>query len=77
MTNHHPQTFFTSDDPGPPKFPFDNKTENELIDDTDDCIICGKLLLDHTEEDSNECYATLVKKQQIKKKLSSKNMEVT
>ncbi len=76
MTNHHPQIFSAPDDPEPPKFPLDDKTESELIDDDDDCIICGKLLLDHTEEDANECFATLVKKQRIIKKLSQKNLEV-
>lgn len=59
-----------------PSFSFENEN-SELVDDEDDCIICKKLLLDHTEEDTNECYATLVKKQQIKKKLSSKNLEGT
>ena len=72
MTNHHPQTFFASDDPGPPKFPFDNKTENELIDDTDDCIICDKLLVKHSEEEANQCYSTLIKKQLFKKQLSKR-----
>ena len=70
-----PPTIFRAAE-SPPKFPSDDKTESELIDDDDDCIICGKLLLDHTQEDSNECYVTLVKKQQIKKKLSRKNLEV-
>ena len=72
MTNHHPHTFFASDDSGPPKFPFDNKTESGLIDDEDDCIICGKLLLEHSEEDANQCYSTLTKKQLFKKQLSKK-----
>ncbi len=70
--NHHPQIFSASDDHKPPKFPFDNKTESGLIDDEDDCIICGKLLLDHSEEDANQCYSTITKKQLIKKQLSKR-----
>ena len=60
-----------------PKFPFDDNTESEFIDDDDDCLICKKLLLDHNKEELNECYKTLVDKQKIKKRLSRKNLEGT
>ena len=73
MANHHPQIFSaTAAAPETPKFPFDNKTEDDLIDDEDDCIICGKLLLEHSEEDANQCYSTLTKKQLFKKQLSKR-----
>ncbi len=45
---------------------FDN-IDNDLIDNADDCIICGKLLLSHSEDDANQCYSTLTKKQLFKK----------
>jgi len=67
MTSNHPTIFRASDDPVQPKFPLDNKTENEIIDDEDDCIICGKLLLEHSEDEANQCYLTLTKKQLFKK----------
>jgi len=76
MTNHHPQIFSAPDDPEPPKFPIDNKTENEIIDDEDDCIICGKLLLEHSEDEANQCYLTLTKKQLFKKKLSKREVKI-
>jgi len=59
--------------PSYPSFSFYDEN-SDLVDDNDDCIICKKLLKDHTEEE-NECYVTLVKKQQIKKKLSRKTLE--
>ena len=51
-------------------------TNNDLIDDADDCIICGKLLLKHTEDDANQCYSTLTKKQLIKKQLSKRMVKI-
>ena len=56
--------------------PFDNERA-VLVDDEDDCIICGKSLLNHTEEKANECYSTLTKKQLFRKELSRKQLEVS
>ena len=58
-----------------PSFSFENEN-SELIDDEDDCIICGKLLLEHSEEDANECYSTLTKKQLFKKQLSKRKVKI-
>jgi len=58
-----------------PSFSFENEN-SELIDDNDDCIICKKLLLDHTEEDANECISTLIKKQLFKKQLSKRKVKI-
>jgi len=69
MTNHHPQIFSAA--AGAPrtlKFPFDNKTESGLIGDKDECPICGKLLLEHSEEDAIQCHSTV--KKLFKKQLS-------
>ena len=73
MTNRSPSIFRASDTP--PKFPFDNKTDSELIDDEDDCIICGKLLLEHSEDEGNQCYSTLTKKQLFKQQLSKRKVK--
>ena len=62
--------------PSYPSFSFYDEN-SDLVDDNDDCIICKKLLKDHTEEDAYECFATLVKKKKIIKKLSRKNLEGT
>jgi len=41
-----------------PPFPsFDFSTD--VVDDEDDCIICGKLLLKHSEIEANQCYKKL------------------
>ena len=59
-----------------PPIPFDNERTIDMVDDEDDCIICGKLLLNHTEEKANECYSTLTKKQIFRKELAKKKLEV-
>ena len=58
-----------------PSFSFENEN-SDLIDDEDDCIICSKLLLKHSEEDANECYSTLTKKQLFKKQLSKRKVKI-
>lgn len=47
-------------------------TNNDLIDDLDDCIICRKFLLKHSEEDAKQCISTLTKKLLFKKQLSKR-----
>jgi len=69
-----PPTIFCAAE-SPPKFPSDDKTESELIDDEDDCIICGKLLKEHSDDEGNQCYLTLKKKQLFKKQLSKKKVK--
>ena len=59
-----------------PPIPFDNELAEDLVDEEDDCIICGKLLLNHTEEEANECYSTLTKKKLFRKELAKKRLEV-
>jgi len=59
-----------------PPIPFDNERTIDMVDDEDDCIICGKLLLNHSEEEANECYSTLIKKQIFRKELAKKKLEV-
>jgi len=49
---------------------------SDIVDDEDDCIICSKLLLKHSEEDANECYSTLIKKQLFKKQLAKKKVKI-
>ena len=49
---------------------------DDIVDDTDDCIICGKLLLNHTEAEANECYSTITKRQIFRKELARKRLEV-
>ncbi len=53
-------------------FPHDNGKPDDIVDDDDDCIICGKLLLKHSQEQANECYNFLVKRklfcQELRKK---------
>ena len=39
----------------------------DVVDDDDDCIICGKLLLQHDEEQANICYNTLIRLQVLKR----------
>jgi len=70
MTNNHPTIFRETNVPRPPKFPFDGARANDVVDDDDDCIICGKLLLNHSEDEANECYSTLTKKQIFRKELA-------
>ena len=71
--NYQPKIFSAAAAaPEPAKFPFDNKKESRPIDNEDDCIICGKLLLDHSEDDANQCYSTITKKQLFKKQLSKR-----
>ena len=76
MMSNRPHIYRASDAPPPPKFPFDNDHSNDIVDDEDDCIICGKSLLNHTEEEANECYSTLTKKQIFRKELAKKRLEV-
>ena len=59
-----------------PKFFFRNFT-GDIVDDEDDCIICGKLLLNHSEQQANECYATLMKMKLCRRELAQKGMEGT
>lgn len=77
MTSNRPSIFRGSNVPEPSKFPFDGERANDNVDDDDDCIICGKVLLNHSEEEANECYSTLTKRQIFRKELSRKRMEVT
>jgi len=72
-TSSHPTIFRASNNPELPKFPFDNAHANDVVDDDDDCIICSKSLLNHTEEEANECYSTLIKKQIFRKELARKS----
>jgi len=65
-----------NDERSSPPIPFDNERAEDLVDDEDDCIICGKLLLNHTEEEANECYSTITKKQIFRKELAKKRLEV-
>jgi len=58
-----------------PKF-FIKSFPGDVVDDEDDCIICGKLLLNHTEQEANECYSTLTKRQIFRKELARKRLEV-
>lgn len=60
--------------PSSPSFYFANEN-SELVDDDDDCIICGKLLLDHSEDEANQCYSNLIKKQLFKKQLSKRKVK--
>ena len=76
MTSNRPSIFLGANVQRPPKFPFDGERANDTVDDDDDCIICGKLLLNHSEEEANECYATLTKRQILRKELSRKGSEV-
>ncbi len=46
------------------------------MDDDDDCIICGKLLLDHSEDEANQCYSNLIKKQLFKNQLSKRKVKI-
>ena len=55
---------------------FDYFITDDLVDDEDDCIICYKLLLNHSEKEANECYSTLTKRQIFRKKLAKKQLEV-
>jgi len=73
MNNRRSSIFRASDNP--PKLSYDNESESELIDDDDDCIICGKLLLEHSEDEANQCYSTLTKKQLFKKQLSKRKVK--
>lgn len=75
MTSSHPLIYRKSND-HPLKFPFDEDHSSDIVDDEDDCIICSKSLLNHTEEEANECYSTLIKKQIFRKELSRKRLEV-
>jgi len=59
-----------------PKF-FFRTFPGDVVDDEDDCIICKKLLLNHSEEEANECYATLMKMRLCKNELAHKRMEGT
>ena len=74
MTSSHTFIYRKSND-HPLKFPFDNDHSNDIVDDEDNCIICSKSLLNHTEEEANECYSTLIKKQIFRKELSRKQLE--
>jgi len=74
--SNRPHIFRGSNVPGPPKFPFDNNSIDDIVDDEDDCIICSKSLLNHTEQEANECYSTLIKKQLFRKELAKKQLEV-
>ena len=57
--------------PKPPSFPsFDSS--DDIVDDDDDCIICGKLLLKHSQEQANECYNFLVKRKLFHQELRKK-----
>lgn len=76
MTSSRPTIFRASNNPESPKFPFDNTHANDVVDDDDDCIICSKSLLNHSEEEANECYSTLTKKQLFRKELARKRLEV-
>ena len=75
MTSSHPFIYRKSND-HPLKFPFDEDHSSDIVDDEDDCIICSKSLLNHSEEEANECYSTLIKKQIFRKELSRKQLEV-
>ena len=33
---------------------------DDIVDDTDDCIVCGKLLLKHSETDASQCYRNII-----------------
>ena len=49
-----------------PHFPsFDRVSVEDTVDD-DDCIICKKLLLKHTEQEASQCYNILIKKRLVK-----------
>ena len=76
MTGNRPIIFRASDAPPPPKFPFNEDNLDDVVDDEDDCIICSKSLLNHTEEEANGCYSTLTKKQIFRKELAKKRLEV-
>ena len=74
MTSNH--SFFYQKSNDQPNFPFDEHKPVDLVDDDDDCIICSKSLLNHSEEEANECYSTLIKKQIFRKELAKKQLEV-
>ena len=67
MKMSNPRTFF----------PFNDEQADDLVDDEDDCIICDKLLLNHSEKEANECYSTLIKKKLFRKELAKKQLEVS
>jgi len=51
-----------------PSFPsFENiVTKDDVVDEDDDCIICKKLLLKHSEQQASDCYNQLIKRKLVK-----------
>ena len=45
-----------------PSFDF----SDDVVDDYDDCIICKKMLLNHSEVEANACYNKLFKRKLVK-----------
>ena len=50
-----------------PSILFEDKHAEDFVDDDDDCIICGKLLLKHDEYDADQCYNTLIRLRKLKR----------
>jgi len=54
MTSNRPIIFRASDDPGPPKFPFDGKVGNDWTDD-ETCPSCNTPFSEHSDRQIIRC----------------------